>query len=272
MPRAIESTSCGRAVARLTDLGWGGVLREQLVGDGRVGGTCGEQLAQHPTPAEVGEASDCAAGLGAVVDRDLALRLDPKALGARGPLGARLDLDADLVEGAGRRLRGAGVDAGGEPRPHAVVAPAARRRGGVVEVALQHLHATRGVVLVGQHRLLLGLPCRRDALVALAVVRPRLAGGDPSSLHAAHGTVDVEHLEQQLERRAAQVDPRLEGGRRERHLAQLADDGGRALLAGHRRRREVRPDVLVLASGQQQDVGVVGGAAGTSDLLVVGDR
>ena len=44
------------------------------------------------------------------------------------------------------------------------------------------------------------------------------------------------------------------------------------LLAGHRRRGEVAPDVTVLRPGQQQHVGPLGGPPGATDLLVVGDR
>ncbi len=50
------------------------------------------------------------------------------------------------------------------------------------------------------------------------------------------------------------------------------DDRLRLILAGHRHRREVGPDVAILRAGQQQDVGALGGAAGAADLLVVGDR
>ena len=43
------------------------------------------------------------------------------------------------------------------------------------------------------------------------------------------------------------------------------------VLPGHRCRREVAPDVLVLGAGHEQHVGPLGGAARTTDLLVVGD-
>jgi len=58
--------------------------------------------------------------------------------------------------------------------------------------------------------LLLGDALRCDASVALLVVAPRLARGNPPSANPGDGAVDVEHLEQQLERRPADVDQRLQ--------------------------------------------------------------
>ncbi len=103
---------------------------------------------------------------------------------------------------------------------------------------------------------------------------PRLTGGDPATPDPANGAVDVEHLEQQLELVAAQLHPRLERGRGQRavagaeHVQHPAD----ALRSGEGHGGEPRPDGLVLIAGQQQHVGVLHGAAGAADLLVVGDR
>src|SRR3546814_1922208 len=60
-----------------------------------------------------------------------------------------------------------------------LVAAAARRRGVVVEGALQKLHAARGGLFVVDHVLLLGDALGGDPAVAVFVVRPRPARRDP---------------------------------------------------------------------------------------------
>ena len=131
------------------------------------------------------------------------------------PLRARLDGDTDAVERPLGRRRRALRDARGVPGARARVAAPARGRRLVVEAALQELHPAAVGALVLEHVLLLGLAGGGDALVPLGVVGPRLSGGHPAALDPPDGTVDVEHLEQQLQGRAADVDARLERGRRQ---------------------------------------------------------
>ena len=51
-----------------------------------------------------------------------------------------------------------------------------------------------------------------------------------------------------------------------------AEHGVGLLLAGHRGRGEVAPDIAVLGTREEQHVGPLGGPAGPAHLLVVGDR
>ena len=102
-----------------------------------------------------------------------------------------------------------------KPGARAVVAATARRRGVVVEGALQELHAARAGLFVLDHVLLLGDAFRGDPAVALVVVVPRMTGRDPAALHPGDRTVDVEHLQQQLQRSATDVDHGLERRRRQ---------------------------------------------------------
>ena len=113
-----------------------------------------------------------------------------------------------------------------------------------------------------------------NVFVAGAVVGPWGTGGDPSALHPAHGPVDVEHLEKQLEWCAPDVDPGFERRRGQRAIrgGQRGEHGGCALFAGHRRGGEVVPDRFVFGAGQKQHVGVVGRPPCPADLLVVRDR
>ena len=64
--------------------------------------------------------------------------------------------------------------------------------------------------LVVEHESLLALAGLADAGIALGVVGPRLGPGDPAALDPRDRAVDVEHLEQELEARAPEVDDRLE--------------------------------------------------------------
>lgn len=120
--------------------------------------------------------------------------------------------------------------------------------------------------------LLLGDPLGSDALVPFGVVDPRLAGRHPAALHAAHRAVDVEHLQQQLERRAADVDHRLERGRRDGLITERREHALRSLLVGHGCRREVVPDVTVLGARQQEHIGALARTPRAADLLVVRHR
>ena len=119
--------------------------------------------------------------------------------------------------------------------------------------------------------LLLGNALRSDVLVALPVVLPQAAGGDPPALHLLHRAVDVEHLQQQLERGAFDVDAGLERRGAERLVAELGEHRLRPFLAGHGCCGEVCPDRFVFRAGQKQDVSVVCRTAGTAHLLVVRD-
>src|SRR6478735_5175167 len=170
-----------------------------------------EQLAQTLAPAEVAEAGDGATLGHRDVGRDPAAQRHAETVHAGGPLGPRLEGDAGAVE-AGPRGVDCGVgDRGVEPRPDATVAPPARLGGVVVEAGLQERHAAAVGALVVDHELLLALAGLRDTGVALLVVGPRLSGGRPAAGDALHRAVDVEHLEEQLEPGAADVDDCLEG-------------------------------------------------------------
>ena len=129
-------------------------------------------------------------------------------------------------------------------------------------------------MLVVDHQLLLGPAGSSDPFVALGVVGPRHPRGHPPARHALHGTVDVEHLEQQLQAGASHVDRGFQRGRRQGppRCGQGVEHLLRLLLTRHRHRREIGPDVLVLGAGQQQHVGTLGGTSGAADLLVVRDR
>jgi len=164
-------------------------------------------------------------------------------------------------------------DVGVDPLAGAVVAPAARCRGVVVKSGLEVGHPAFGGAEVAEHRVLLALPGEREPFVAFRVVVPRLVGTGPATGDTLHGAVDVEDLEQQLQPRAPDVDDGLQsGGGHGFAAAQCLQDGVGVDLPGHRRRGEVAPDVNVLGAGEQQDIGVVGGATGAADLLVVRDR
>ena len=153
-------------------------------------------------------------------------------------------------------------------RPHGVAVSSSRER-------CRNCHAATGCpgrkVLVVEHVLLLGLALRGDVLVALAVVRPRLAGGThpPCTFCTAPSTSSTFSSSSSGVRRMSTR--ASSAGVLERLVAELGEHRLRALLAGHRRRREVVPDRLVLDAGQQQHVGVLCRAAGTADLLVVRD-
>ena len=138
---------------------------------------------------------------------------------------------------------------------------------------MEKLHAAGARALELEHRLLLVVAGGNDAFVALGVIDPRLPGGHPAALYPLYGAVDVEHLEQQFERRAAQVDAGFErrGGQGGTGLGECIQHRFGLVLARHRRGCEVLPDVFVFDAGQQQHVGVLGGAAGTANLLVVGN-
>ena len=111
----------------------------------------------------------------------------------------------------------------GNPRAGAGVAPAAGRGALVVERLLEEGHPARRGALVVEHESLLALACLADAGIALGVVLPALAAGNPAALDPRDRAVDVEDLEQELEARAPEVDDRLE-----RHRGQGAGGLGEA--------------------------------------------
>ena len=240
-----------------------------------VGGRVGPQdRAQTLSPAEVGEPGQRPPRKHGLGGRDLALQRHAQAVHAAGPLRARVELDAGPLETtSGGGDRGLG-DVRGEPGAHTGVAAAALGGAGVVERVLEERHPAAAGALVVEHEPLLALAGLAHPRVALGVVGPRRPGGGPAARDALHGPVDVEHLQQELEPGAPDVDDRLQRHRRQRPggLRQGGDHGIGLLLARHRRGGEVGPDLAVLRPGQQQHVGALGRAAGTADLLVVGDR
>ena len=96
----------------------------------------------------------------------------------------------------------------------------------------------------------------------------------PASAHPLDGAVDRQDLQQQLQRRPAQIHACFQrhsghGGPR---FGERGQDGTGFFLRRHGRGGEVLPDVAVLGTGQQEHVGVGGATAGAADLLVVGHR
>ena len=109
---------------------------------GPVGGVLPEQRAQRLAVAEVGEAGDRPAGLGA--GGDLALEVEAEVGQRRRPHAPRLEHDA----GAGQPLAGLGdgrlADRRRQGQPAAVVAAAAVGRLGVVELLAEVAHPALG--------------------------------------------------------------------------------------------------------------------------------
>ncbi len=230
--------------------------------------------AQPLTPAQVGEPGHRPAGE----------HLSP---GAILPLTSTPSRSAPWATEPGRQLHPRPV----EPGVRASAAPAGRRwrtrdpstrrsdhRGGgrVVERLLQERHAALRLVDrpgVGDHRPLLGLAGAGDPGVPVGVVDPRHPGRAPAALDPLDRAVDRQHLEQQLEPGPPHVGDGLQPGRRPGlAVGHRGEHGGGVVLARHRRGGEPLPDRQVLGPGQQQHVGVLDGAAGAADLLVVADR
>ena len=221
--------------------------------------------------AEVGEPSDDAADLGTVgdpaaeVEAEVGQRGGPHLAGGQGHTWSTQPL-AGLLDRSPRHVPRDGDTA-------AVVAAAAVRRTGVVELLTQEPHPAAVRADVGQHGRLLVPTSRGHPVVAVLVVGPVLAGGRPPAAHAPDRSVDVEHLQHRLQPGAAQVDLRLQGRGRHRpiRIGERAQRGADVLLGRERQRGEVAPHVAVLMGRQEHHVGPVGAASGTADLLVVGD-
>src|SRR5699024_7065401 len=105
--------------------------------------------------------------------------------------------DAALARAGGRRVRRR------VPGPRAYVAAAAGHGGLVVELTGEEHHSallgTSGERLVLEHRLLLLTAGAGDGPVALGVVVPGRARGDPPALDVLDRAVHGEHLQKQLE-------------------------------------------------------------------------
>src|SRR5207302_1656732 len=102
----------------------------------------------------------------------------------------RVDLDTRADDLRPRRLHRSVRHVDTPPAAGAVVAPPARRRLRVVELLAQELQAATITGDVVAHCLLLGLAHRRDLRVALGVIGPRLAGSEPTALHASYRAVN----------------------------------------------------------------------------------
>ena len=68
-------------------------------------------------------------------------------------------------------------------------------------MALEEFHPAHAAALILTHGFLLCLAGRGDTCVALLVVRPRLARGDPAAGDSAHRAIDVEHFEEHFQGR-----------------------------------------------------------------------
>ena len=233
-----------------------------------------QQLPQTRPPPEVREPGQGSSLTHRLVGRDPALDRHTQPVHAGRPLCARLDRHADPIQPCPCRTDHLVRDVGREPRPRAVVAPPTRRRRLVVKGPLEEGHSALAARFVVEHELLLGLAGCGHPLVALAVIDPRNPGAHPPARDAVDRAVDVEHLEEQLQSGPPDVDDRLESSRRQRTtgLGQSSQHSRGLVLARHRYRGEVGPDVLVLDPGQQEDVGALGRTTGTTDLLVVRHR
>ena len=162
-----------------------------------------------------------------------------------------------------------------EPRPGADRAVAAILRVRVVELLLQRPHQAAPVRAEGGHRRLLTPAQLGDAPVALGVVapgRPRLR--DPARAGTPDRALDVQHLQQPLDPRLAEVDlgHQLLGRRAVAAdglevLEHAVDD----LTPRERLLDEEVLDALVLGATQQHDLGAIDAAARAAHLLVVGD-
>ena len=221
-------------------------------------------------PAAVAEARERAA----LLDDELAGDLAHPALGVGGHLLGveRQRLRAQVVDRLAheRRVQRAVVARRGADR----AAPAVLRVG-VVELLLQRAHEAAPVGAEARHRRLLAAAQRGDRRVAVGVVVPGAVGlAHPAAAVAAHGALDVEHLEHRVDAPAPEVDHRGELGRRGAVGAdgvEVLEHAVDVLAARERLLDEEVLDAAVLGAAQQDDVGALDRAAGTADLLVVGD-
>ena len=101
---------------------------------------------------------------------------------------------------------------------------------------------------------------------------PRLSGRPPTTTNLFDRPIDRHHLEQQIELTAFDVNTGFQRRHRQ-HLTvgQCSQGGVGTFLGRHGCGCEVGPYPLVLRTRKQQDVSVLSGATGSTDLLVVGD-
>src|SRR6185312_2869785 len=145
----------------------------------------------------------------------------------------------------------------------------------IVELFLQRAHQATAVGAEELHRALLGAAQRGDSRVPVRVVPPvRALQNRPARTLPPDRPLDVEDLQHRFEPALAEVDRRHQllgaapvGARR----AQLLEHGVYAFLRGERLLDEEVLNAAILDAAQQDDVGVLDGAARSSDLLVVGD-
>ena len=129
------------------------------------------------------------------------------------------------------------------------------------------------MLLVGDHRGLLGRARLCELRIPLGVVGPGEIREGPAAAVTGHRSLDVEDLEQRLEAAPAQVDHRLELRERDGPGGpQRLEDLDYGALGRHGRCVEVRPDVALRSGGHQDDLCVDAAATRPAHLLVVRDR
>ena len=136
------------------------------------------------------------------------------------------------------------------------------------------LHEAAAVGAVELHRLLLGSAGGGDGGDPLLVVDPLAAAALPAPADLVERALDLELLEHQLHAALAEVDLVHQRADRERAVGLVEDRHDLGDLLGRREGAldEEVLDVAVLGAAEEDGVGLLEPAAGSADLLVVGDR
>ncbi len=146
---------------------------------------------------------------------------------------------------------------------------------GVVELLLERAHEAAPVGSESSHGTLLSAAQRRHLFVAFRVVGPPRSWDElPPGAISAHGPFNIENFQHGLDPAHAKVDRRHELPGRAPRLPgplELVEHRHRPFARGKRLLDEEVLDAAVLLTAQEHDIGVLDGAAGAADLLVVGD-